>query len=87
MDNKLEGSIPAELGNLKHLEELVLSSNALTGNIPYELNYLSELSTIMVSGNNLNQDIASISILNKDEESLKVKLQFNTATSVAGDED
>ena len=51
--NQLTGSLPAELGNLTHLETLNLSSNRLTGILPAEIGYLSNLRWLFVSWNQL----------------------------------
>ena len=47
----LDGSIPADLGNLFELTSLDLSSNSLTGAIPHELGWLFNLSALKLSGN------------------------------------
>ena len=49
----LDGSIPADLGNLFELTSLDLGSNSLTGAIPHELGWLFNLGTLKLSGNNL----------------------------------
>ena len=36
-DNQLSGPVPAELGNLKNLTQLVMRNNQLTGCIPSSL--------------------------------------------------
>ena len=52
-NNKLSGSIPAELGNLSKLEWLYINNNELSGSIPTELGNLTELDTLFLSGNQL----------------------------------
>ena len=49
----LDGSIPADLGNLFELTSLDLSNNSLTGAIPHEFGWLFNLSTLKLSGNSL----------------------------------
>ena len=55
--NGLQGSIPAELGNLTNLTSLVLSPNALVGHIPSELGKLTNLSSLVLSDNMLTGQI------------------------------
>ncbi|CAN1130446.1 Leucine-rich repeat protein 2 [Linum perenne] len=53
-DNKLNGEIPAELGNLKNLIALDLYNNSLSGSIPSSLgSSLQSLKFLDVSNNNL----------------------------------
>ena len=49
----LNGSIPAELGDLLEMTHLDLGSNSLTGEIPAELGLLGNLVEIRLSGNSL----------------------------------
>ena len=56
-DSGLEGSIPAELGNLSGLESLVLVGGQLTGSIPPELGNLSRLEVLGLAGNQLTGSI------------------------------
>ena len=56
-NNYLNGSIPAELGNLRALSFLDLSRNNLSGNIPAELGDLRALSSLYLGDNNLNGNI------------------------------
>ena len=53
----LDGSIPAELGNLSGLEELLLVSGQLTGSIPPELGGLPRLEVLSLYGNQLTGSI------------------------------
>ena len=54
---RLTGSIPAELGNLREQTKLDLSSNSLTGEVPRELGWLSNLEAMYLNGNNLTGPI------------------------------
>ena len=56
-ENNLRGIIPASLGKLQNLQELVLSSNELTGPIPPELADLSKLKILDLSSNQLTGGI------------------------------
>ncbi|CAK7344445.1 unnamed protein product [Dovyalis caffra] len=51
--NKLVGSIPLEIGNMKNLEVLDLSNNALIGPIPQILGNLEKLEELDLDHNNL----------------------------------
>ena len=53
----LTGEIPAALGNLTGLEELVLGGNRLHGNIPPELGELKNLRKLLLQGNDLTGQI------------------------------
>jgi Leucine-rich repeat (LRR) protein len=55
--NRLNGSIPPELGNLGNLEELWLSANQLSGSIPPELGNLSNLLDLFLYDNQLSGSI------------------------------
>ena len=56
-DNRLSGSIPAELGSLSNLLQLILSFNQLSGGIPAELGSLSNLQTLWLYSNQLSGGI------------------------------
>ena len=56
-DNQLQGSIPAELGNLANLQILDLWINQLEGDIPIELGNLSNLEYLGLSYNHLSGGI------------------------------
>ncbi|WP_428273462.1 Ig-like domain-containing protein [Candidatus Palauibacter sp.] len=56
-ENNLNGSIPAELGGLANLEELVLYANELTGSIPSELGGLANLTELWLDTNQLTGPI------------------------------
>ena len=55
--DQLSGEIPAELGNLAHLESLDLSHNKLSGEIPAELGNLAHLESLDLSDNQLSGEI------------------------------
>ena len=55
--NNLIGSIPADLGGLSHLTELVLGGNKLTGSIPADLSNLGNLRTLNLAWNSLTGPI------------------------------
>jgi len=56
-NNNLEGLIPPEVGNLRQLIELHLSSNRLTGEIPNSLGHCQELQEIKIDQNLLTGNI------------------------------
>ena len=53
VENRLTGSIPAELENLANLEWLSLRNNALTGPVPSWLGRLTSLRSLALGGNEL----------------------------------
>lgn len=53
----LSGPIPAEVGQLTALQQLVLSNNQLTGPIPSQLAQLSSLILLCLSKNQLHESI------------------------------
>ena len=55
--NELDGTIPADLGNLSNLRTLNLYSNSLSGNIPPELGNLASLQVLYLRGNQLSGSI------------------------------
>ena len=59
----LDGTIPAELGNLSMLTQLNLHSNQLTGSIPSELANLSRLQRLLLHNNRLSGTIPNLSRL------------------------
>ena len=75
--NQLTGPIPAELGNLASLQELILWYNQLTGPIPAALGDLTELRELSLSRNMLDGeipaalgDLASLQILYLNDNKL-----------------
>ena len=56
-DNKLTGTIPAELGQLTNLTDLMLANNELTGPIPTELSQLTNLTHLNLIKNMLTGTI------------------------------
>ena len=48
-DNGLDGTLPAELGNLSALEQLDLQNNALSGALPDELANLTNLASLLLN--------------------------------------
>ncbi|GFP86557.1 serine/threonine-protein kinase bri1-like 2 [Phtheirospermum japonicum] len=57
--NYINGSIPAELGNLQNLEQLIAWYNSLEGNIPSELGKCKKLKSLILNNNNLSGQIPS----------------------------
>ncbi|KAL6221011.1 hypothetical protein ACLB2K_008763 [Fragaria x ananassa] len=55
--NMVEGELPATLGMLQTLKEIVLSSNQFSGSLPPSIGNLSSLETLDISGNSLNMSI------------------------------
>ncbi len=55
--NKMQGKLPAEMGNLTELGILDLDENLLTGEIPAEFANLSKLTYLDLGGNNLSGSI------------------------------
>ncbi|GLT89389.1 hypothetical protein SLE2022_073710 [Rubroshorea leprosula] len=55
--NKLEGTIPEAMGELRALYVLNMSHNSLTGQIPSSLGKLQQLESLDLSSNNLTSEI------------------------------
>ncbi|KAK7412463.1 hypothetical protein VNO78_03927 [Psophocarpus tetragonolobus] len=53
----LSGTISSGIGNLSHLQTLLLQNNRLSGSIPTEIGKLLELQTLDLSGNQLDGEI------------------------------
>ena len=54
LNNNLNGTMPASLGNLTRLQQLDLSGNQLSGRIPTSLGNLTSLTTLSLWGNQLS---------------------------------
>lgn len=65
--NKLSGTIPDYIGDLKKLTNLFLDNNKFTGEIPQTLSLASELNRINLSNNNLTGQINDL-LCNSVEE-------------------
>ena len=57
--NDLSGRLPAELGNLTHLQELNLYNNGLSGGLPSELGNLTNLQKLILPNNGLSGELPS----------------------------
>nr|DAD48175.1 TPA_asm: hypothetical protein HUJ06_018112 [Nelumbo nucifera] len=57
LGNRISGSIPEVLGNIKTLENLILEDNQLGGTLPAELGNLSRLKIFTISANNITGPI------------------------------
>jgi hypothetical protein len=57
--NNLTGSLPPEIGNLIHLEDIYLAGNELSGAIPSEIGNLSKLKEIRMYNNQLTGTLPS----------------------------
>ena len=61
----LDGSIPAQLGQLSSLTILNFHSNALTGQIPNEIGNLTNLEQLLLHNNSLSGDFPNLSRLSR----------------------
>ena len=61
----LDGSIPAQLGQLSSLTILNFHSNALTGQIPSEIGNLTNLEQLLLHNNSLSGDFPNLSRLSR----------------------
>jgi len=59
-NNKLVGTIPSEIGDLKSLQYLQLGSNELTGGIPTQIGDLTALTTLELQYNKFSGSITEI---------------------------
>ena len=64
----LDGSVPADLGQLDRLRVLNLHSNALTGQIPSEIGNLRNLEQLLLHNNSLSGDFPNLSRLSNLEK-------------------
>ena len=55
--NGITGAIPAEIGELKHLQELTLKNGSLTGSIPESICNLTELKILNLTTNKLDGEV------------------------------
>ncbi|WOK94029.1 putative LRR receptor-like serine/threonine-protein kinase [Canna indica] len=55
--NRLSGTLSPSIGNLSHLQTLLLQNNKISGLVPPELGKLSQLKTLDISGNQFNGEI------------------------------
>ena len=78
--NNLKGTLPAELGNLTNLRELLLFSGNLEGNIPPELGNLTKLSYLSLSYNELIGNIPSELGNLTAADKLDIDLSYNKLT-------
>jgi len=54
----LNGTLPTELGLLKHLKQLnILANSRLGGSLPSELAELNQLNVVMIANNNFDQEL------------------------------
>jgi len=53
-DNNLTGTLPSEIGGLKHLNSLALNYNDMSGPLPSTLKQLTMMKIFAMAGNNLN---------------------------------
>ena len=53
-NNRLSGEIPPDLGNLPHLQVLILHGNTLSGRIPPDLGRLANLQVLILHANELS---------------------------------
>lgn len=57
--NSLSGELSPSIGNLSHLQTLLLQNNYISGPVPVEIGKLSELRTLDLSGNQFVGEIPS----------------------------
>ncbi|KAL7609721.1 hypothetical protein Lser_V15G11867 [Lactuca serriola] len=90
-DNKLSGSIPTELGNLKSLTNLAVNRNLLTGSIPVSFGDLTSLNSLYMHQNQLSGPIPIQLVilkslidlkLNKNQLSGSIPPEFGNSTQL-----
>ncbi|CAN8270740.1 unnamed protein product [Cochlearia groenlandica] len=74
--NKLVGTLPESLGELKNLQVLDLSSNSFTGSVPSSIGNLASLEKFDLSNNAMDGTISSS--LGKLEELVDLNLMMNS---------
>ncbi|PWA78767.1 serine-threonine/tyrosine-protein kinase catalytic domain-containing protein [Artemisia annua] len=72
--NMFSGTIPAELGKLENIVNLMLHANNLSGELPVELKNLTNLTELRLSSNNFTGKIPSLESWKRLE---KLDLSFN----------
>ncbi|RWW65619.1 hypothetical protein BHE74_00027066 [Ensete ventricosum] len=75
----LVGGIPADLGQLRNLQSLVLVDNSLVGELPVELGNLIQLKRLVLSGNRVSGQIPA-SLCNNLNQLLILDLSRNSLT-------
>ncbi len=76
-NNKLSGTIPADLGNLKELSYLYLNNNPqIDGKVPVELDKLGNLKYLYIHYNNLDE-LPDLKDSPLDSSLLKLKIEGN----------
>ncbi len=75
--NRLSGSIPPEVENLKDLKSLNLSNNNLSGTIPAELGNLTKLESLQLQRNQLEGEIPSALFSQHETLYREINLSFN----------
>ncbi|MDO6461108.1 fibronectin type III domain-containing protein [Granulosicoccaceae sp. 1_MG-2023] len=56
-NNNLQGSLPAAIGNLPYLQELLVSDNSISGSIPTEIGQLTSLTRLVMDDNMFSGEI------------------------------
>lgn len=57
--NGLEGTLSPSIGNLTHLQTVLLQNNKISGCLPLEIGKLTQLKTLDVSSNHFTGEIPS----------------------------
>ncbi|MEE9371759.1 MAG: T9SS type A sorting domain-containing protein [Saprospiraceae bacterium] len=57
--NKLKNEIPEKIGNLTHLNTLILDQNSIVGMLPQSIYSLSNLSYLILSNNNISDTLSN----------------------------
>ncbi|KAL7265342.1 hypothetical protein ACSBR1_003166 [Camellia fascicularis] len=94
--NRLNGSLPEEIGNLKMIQAIDVSNNRLTGDIPVSIGDCSRIEYIDLAKNNLTCEIPAslerlrfLQLLDLSENQLQGNVPtggiFNNATAVSLD--